>query len=142
MRITTVTKVYISLIYFRLIMFSNCFEELDLEKNLIGDMAAKEVLDALEHRKETGKWAFHYICRITFLLDNNLTHTCIFNSFRSVTFSLMNYCLLFHDSIENSKIILLPVFKYKDRLTCILIKHILWIADAITTTHWCLAFGK
>lgn len=55
MRITTVTKVYISLIYFRLIMFSNCFEELDLEKNLIGDMAAKEVLDALEHRKETGK---------------------------------------------------------------------------------------
>lgn len=140
MRITTVTKVYISLIYFRLIMFSNCFEELDLEKNLIGDMAAKEVLDALEHRKETGKWAFHYICRITFLLDNNLTHTCIFNSFRNVTFSLMNYCLLFHDSIENSKIILLPVFKYKDRL--ILIKHILWIADAITTTHWCLAFGK
>lgn len=58
-------------------MFSNCFEELDLEKNLIGDMAAKEVLDALEHRKETGKWAFHYICRITFLLDNNHTHTCI-----------------------------------------------------------------
>lgn len=36
-------------------MFSNCFEELDLEKNLIGDMAAKEVLDALEHRKETEK---------------------------------------------------------------------------------------
>lgn len=39
----------------KLIMFSNCFEELDLEKNLIGDMAAKEVLDALEHRKETEK---------------------------------------------------------------------------------------
>lgn len=54
----TVTKVIytcISFICFRLIMFSNCFEELDLEKNLIGDMAAKEVLDALEHRKETGK---------------------------------------------------------------------------------------
>lgn len=35
-------------------MFSNCFEELDLEKNLIGDMAAREIMEALEHRKETG----------------------------------------------------------------------------------------
>jgi hypothetical protein len=35
-------------------MYSNCFEELDLEKNLIGDMAGKDILDALEHRKETG----------------------------------------------------------------------------------------
>ena len=36
-------------------MFSNCFEELDLEKNLIGDMAAREIMEALEHRKETGQ---------------------------------------------------------------------------------------
>lgn len=36
-------------------MFFNCFEELDLEKNLIGDMVVKEVLDVLEYRKEIGK---------------------------------------------------------------------------------------
>lgn len=35
-------------------MYSDCFEELDLEKNLIGDMAGKDILEALEHRKETG----------------------------------------------------------------------------------------
>ncbi|XP_062570893.1 uncharacterized protein LOC134232913 isoform X2 [Saccostrea cucullata] len=39
----------------KLIMYSNCFEELDLEKNLIGDIAAKEILESLEHRKETEK---------------------------------------------------------------------------------------
>ncbi|XP_048745831.1 uncharacterized protein LOC125658587 isoform X2 [Ostrea edulis] len=38
-----------------LIMYSDCFEELDLEKNLIGDMAGKDILEALEHRKETEK---------------------------------------------------------------------------------------
>lgn len=79
MKIITVTKVYtcISFICFRLIMFSNCFEELDLEKNLIGDMAAKEVLDALEHRKETGEWAEHYISRVTFVFDIIHAHTCM-----------------------------------------------------------------
>lgn len=55
MRIIIVIKVYIFFIYFRLIMFFNCFEELDLEKNLIGDMVVKEVLDVLEYRKEIGK---------------------------------------------------------------------------------------
>lgn len=55
MRIIIVIKVYIFFIYFRLVMFFNCFEELDLEKNLIGDMVVKEVLDVLEYRKEIGK---------------------------------------------------------------------------------------
>lgn len=53
--IIVINKVYIFFIYFRLIMFFNCFEELDLEKNLIGDMVVKEVLDVLEYRKEIGK---------------------------------------------------------------------------------------
>lgn len=140
MRIIIVIKVYIFFIYFRLIMFFNCFEELDLEKNLIGDMVVKEVLDVLEYRKEIGKWVFYYICRIIFLLDNNFIYICIFNSFRSVIFSLMNYCLLFYDSIENLKIILLLVFKYKDRF--ILIKYILWIVDVIIIIYWCFVFGK
>lgn len=78
MRIIIVIKVYIFFIYFRLIMFFNCFEELDLEKNLIGDMVVKEVLDVLEYRKEIGKWVFYYICRIIFyLLDNNYIYICI-----------------------------------------------------------------
>ena len=46
--------IFIDIFFCRLIMFSNCFEELDLEKNLIGDMAAREIMEALEHRKETG----------------------------------------------------------------------------------------
>ena len=33
-------------------MHSECLEELDLEDNLIGDSAGRELLDALEHRKE------------------------------------------------------------------------------------------
>ena len=37
---------------FRLIMHSDCLEELDLEDNLIGDSAGRELLEALEHRKE------------------------------------------------------------------------------------------
>lgn len=52
----------------------------------------------------------------------------------------MNYCLLFYDSIENLKIILLLVFKYKDRF--ILIKYILWIVDVIIIIYWCFVFGK
>ncbi|KAK3095694.1 hypothetical protein FSP39_017688 [Pinctada imbricata] len=38
-----------------LIRFSDCFEELDLEDNLIGDLAAREILEALEYRKEHEK---------------------------------------------------------------------------------------
>lgn len=52
----------------------------------------------------------------------------------------MNYYLLFYDSIENLKIILLLVFKYKDRF--ILIKFILWIVDVIIIIYWCFVFGK
>lgn len=52
----------------------------------------------------------------------------------------MNYCLLFYDSIENLKIILLLVFKYKDRF--ILIKFILRIVDVIIIIYWCFVFGK
>ena len=33
-------------------MHSDCLEELDLEDNLIGDAAGRELLEALEHRKE------------------------------------------------------------------------------------------
>ena len=33
-------------------MHSDCLEELDLEDNLIGDSAGRELLEALEHRKE------------------------------------------------------------------------------------------
>ena len=35
-------------------MHSDCIEELDLEDNWIGDMAGREILEALEHRKEGG----------------------------------------------------------------------------------------
>jgi Ran GTPase-activating protein (RanGAP) involved in mRNA processing and transport len=37
---------------FRLLMHSDCVEELDLEDNWIGDLAGREILEALEHRKE------------------------------------------------------------------------------------------
>ena len=33
-------------------MHSDCIEELDLEDNCIGDLAGREILEALEHRKE------------------------------------------------------------------------------------------
>ncbi|OWF54471.1 uncharacterized protein LOC110444826 isoform X1 [Mizuhopecten yessoensis] len=36
----------------KLIMGSESFEELDLEDNLIGDLSAREIVEALEHRKE------------------------------------------------------------------------------------------
>ncbi|XP_045200585.2 uncharacterized protein LOC123554471 isoform X1 [Mercenaria mercenaria] len=36
----------------KLLMHSDCIEELDLEDNWIGDLAGREVLEALEHRKE------------------------------------------------------------------------------------------
>lgn len=40
------------IIFFRLLMHSDCIEELDLEDNWIGDLAGREILEALEHRKE------------------------------------------------------------------------------------------
>lgn len=33
-------------------MHSECFEELDLDDNLIGDLGGKEILEGLEYRKE------------------------------------------------------------------------------------------
>ncbi|XP_060606379.1 uncharacterized protein LOC132758701 isoform X2 [Ruditapes philippinarum] len=36
----------------KLLMHSDCVEELDLEDNWIGDLAGREILEALEHRKE------------------------------------------------------------------------------------------
>lgn len=39
----------------KLIMFSECFEELDLDDNLIGDLGGKEIQEALEYRKEETK---------------------------------------------------------------------------------------
>ena len=40
--------------FYRLIMHSDCLEELDLEDNLIGYPASRELLVALEHR-----WLFN-----------------------------------------------------------------------------------
>ncbi|KAL3847689.1 hypothetical protein ACJMK2_018649 [Sinanodonta woodiana] len=39
-------------IFKKLLMYSDCFEELDLEDNLIGDLAGREIIEALEYRKE------------------------------------------------------------------------------------------
>lgn len=33
-------------------MYAECIEEVDLDDNLIGDLAAKEIVEALEYRKE------------------------------------------------------------------------------------------
>lgn len=40
------------MLFKKLIMHSDCIEELDLEDNWIGDLAGREILEALEHRKE------------------------------------------------------------------------------------------
>lgn len=39
----------------KLLMHSECFEELDLDDNLIGDLGGKEILEGLEYRKEETK---------------------------------------------------------------------------------------
>ncbi len=36
----------------RWMVMSDCLEELDLDDNLIGDLGAKEILEALEERSE------------------------------------------------------------------------------------------
>ena len=46
-------KIFVA--FYSLIMYSDCFDELDLEDNLIGDLAAREILEALEFRKEHGQ---------------------------------------------------------------------------------------
>jgi hypothetical protein len=38
--------------FFRLIVHSTCLEEIDLDKNLIGDLGGREVMMGLEIRKE------------------------------------------------------------------------------------------
>ena len=39
----------------KLLMYSECFEELDLDDNLIGDLGGKEIQEGLEYRKEETK---------------------------------------------------------------------------------------
>lgn len=43
-------------------MHSDCVEELDLEDNWIGDLAGREILEALEHRKEGWVFTVTFFC--------------------------------------------------------------------------------
>ena len=49
-------------------MYSECFEELDLDDNLIGDLGGKEIQEGLEYRKE-GIYSVRYFFYIIFGLS-------------------------------------------------------------------------
>ena len=49
------------LIFCRLLANSECFEELDIEDNLIGDMAGRELLEGLLDRKDGTSFIHSFI---------------------------------------------------------------------------------
>lgn len=57
-------------LYCRLLMYSECFEELDLDDNLIGDLGGKEIQEGLEYRKEGFYFQIFFVDNVWFSLKN------------------------------------------------------------------------